>query len=142
MGAFFTNYQIRSTSPDAVRDALKPLAKRAYISPPKNGWVTVYEQQSDSQDDAILRRIAMGLSRKLATEVFAFCVHDSDILIYFLYGRGQLLSSTQPRTTSARSSATTHAPPCAAMPTSSCRCASPAPPAGRWTNYFTASAPA
>ena len=93
MGAFLTNYHIRTDDLDAARDAVNALApnSRAYLSPPKNGWVTLYDEHSDNQDDAVLRRVAMGLSRRLATHVIAFLVHDSDILMYFAYGRGQLL---------------------------------------------------
>jgi hypothetical protein len=93
MGAFITNYHVRSDSLEKVRDALAPRIKNsaAYVSLPQNGWVTVYEKLSDDQDDAVLRKLAMGLSRKLATHVIAFLVHDSDILMYFLYERGQLL---------------------------------------------------
>jgi hypothetical protein len=93
MGAFFTNYQVRCDSLDDVCDALPPLlgGSTAYVSPPKNGWVTVYDRASDDQNDAVMRRLAMGLSRALATHVIAFLVHDSDILMYFLYARGQLL---------------------------------------------------
>ncbi len=91
MGAFLTNYQIRSDDSAAVRTALEPLAPgRAYVSPAKNGWVTVYEETSDDQDDAVLRKLAMGLSRSLKTAVFAFLVHDSDVLMYFLYRNGQI----------------------------------------------------
>lgn len=92
MGAFFTNYQVRSDSADDVARALKAIDKSvsAYISPTKNGWVTIYEKESDSQDDAVLQRLAMALSRGLSTAVFAFVVHDSDILMYWLYERGQL----------------------------------------------------
>jgi hypothetical protein len=93
MGAFFTNYHIRTDDLVAARDAVNALAadSRAYLSPPAGGWVTVYDEHSDNQDDAVLRRTAMGLSRKLATHVIAFLVHDSDILMYVAYGRGQLL---------------------------------------------------
>src|SRR5438874_2591578 len=92
MGAFFTNYQLRTEDSSAVANAVKPLASpRAYVSPPKNGWVTVYEEKSDEQDDAVLRKIAMALSRSLKTAVFAFLVHDSDVLMYWLYNNGQIV---------------------------------------------------
>ena len=92
MGAFIVNYQVRSGSLAAVREVLKSLVTaQAYVSPPKNGWVTVYDEESDSQDDAVLRRIAAGLSRALKTDVIGFMVHDSDIAMYWLYRAGALL---------------------------------------------------
>jgi hypothetical protein len=92
MGSFFTNYQVRSDSALPVREALAGLAQgRAYVSPPKNGWVSVYDEKSDEQDDRLLRRIAAGLSGALKTAVLAFLVHDSDIAAYWFYHNGQLV---------------------------------------------------
>ena len=92
MGSFLTNYQVRSDDAAAVRDAVIPLVQsRAYVSPPKNGWVTIYDEKSDEQNDAVLRKMAMRLSQTLKTSVFAFLVHDSDILAYWLYRGGDLI---------------------------------------------------
>ncbi len=92
MGSFFTNYQIRSESQENVVSILTPLVKqRAYVSPPKNGWVTVYDEASDEQDERELNRLATAISQKLSTAVFAFLIHDSDVLVYFLYSHGQLI---------------------------------------------------
>jgi hypothetical protein len=91
MGAFFTNCQVRRTSPSAVANALAKLIRsRAYISPEKNGWVTVYAEATEEQDQAVLCRIAAGLSKVLKTDVFGFLVHDSDIAAYWLYRCGAL----------------------------------------------------
>jgi hypothetical protein len=91
VGAFFTNYQVRSNSASEVKKALAPLAKsRAYVSPAKNGWVTVYDEESDSQDQELLPRTAAALSKSLQTSVFAFLVHDSDVAVYWLYQNGVL----------------------------------------------------
>ncbi|MGP8201268.1 MAG: hypothetical protein ACLQU4_17395 [Limisphaerales bacterium] len=92
MGAFIVNYQVRTDSLAAVRDALeKMVTERAYVSPAKDGWVTVYDEESDSQNGAVLQRIASGLSRALKTDVLGFMVHDSDIAMYWLYQSGDLL---------------------------------------------------
>jgi hypothetical protein len=92
MGAFYTNYQVRSDSTADVVKALGPLVRsRAYVSPTKNGWVTVYDEASDDQSDVILREIAMGLSETLNTAVFAFVVHDSDVFLYWLFQSGRLI---------------------------------------------------
>jgi hypothetical protein len=92
MGAFIVNYQIRTESVGAVRTVLEKLiSARAAISPPQNGWVTVYDEESDSQDDTMIRTIASGISRALKSDVIAFLVHDSDIASYWLYQFGNLL---------------------------------------------------
>jgi hypothetical protein len=92
MGAFFTNYQVRSDSAEKVIGvAARSVKTRAYVSPPKDGWVTVYDETSDDQDQEELQRLAKVLSRDLSTAVFAFLDHDSDILMYFLYERGEVV---------------------------------------------------
>jgi hypothetical protein len=91
MGASFTNYQVRTKSNSAVQKALLGLIRsRAYVSPEKAGWVTVYDESSDEQDEATLGRIATELSKALDTVVLAFLVHDSDIAAYWLYQKGVL----------------------------------------------------
>ncbi|HTV41573.1 MAG TPA: hypothetical protein VMF08_13405 [Candidatus Sulfotelmatobacter sp.] len=91
MGAFFTNYQVHGKSTSAVCKALGPLVEtRAYVSPKKGEWVTVYDEASDDQNDETLKHIAGELSKKLQTSVFAFLVHDSDIAAYWLYQNGNL----------------------------------------------------
>ena len=91
MAAFFTNYQIHTNSVAAIKKALGPLIKsRAYVSPEMNGWITVYDEASDEQDQAVLTRTAAALSQALETAVFAFLVHDSDVAMYWLYEKGDL----------------------------------------------------
>jgi hypothetical protein len=92
MGAFIVNFQIRCDSLPEVRSAmLKLVTTSAYISPPKNGWITVYDAASDGQDDVLIRSIAEGLSCAAKTDVFGFIVHDSDIAGYWLYQNGTLV---------------------------------------------------
>jgi hypothetical protein len=89
MGAFFTNYQVRTKSASAVKKALVTLVQsRAYVSPEKNGWVTVYDESSEDQDEATLGRIAAGLSKALDAAVLGFLVHDSSMAVYWLYQGG------------------------------------------------------
>ena len=91
MGAFFTNCQVRGSSTSAVSQALAKLVEtRAYISPAQNGWITVYAEATEEQDQKVLCRIAGGLSKVLQTDVFGFLVHDSDIAAYWLYCCGTL----------------------------------------------------
>jgi hypothetical protein len=92
MGAFFVNFQVRSDSTAKVRDALVPIVRTgAFVSPSKNGWVTVYEKSSDDQDDEVVRRIGSELSKVLNTAIVSFMVHDSDIALYWLFQCGKLV---------------------------------------------------
>lgn len=91
MGAFFTNLQVRHASTKAICSALPKLTNaRAYVSPESNGWVTVYTEATEDQNDKTLRAIAVGLSKSLKADVLAFLVHDSDIAAYWLYCNGAL----------------------------------------------------
>lgn len=91
MGAFFTNLHICHASSKAICAALPGLTEsRAYVSPEGNGWVTVYLEATEDQNDKTLRAIAGGLSKNLKTDVLGFLVHDSDIAAYWLYRNGTL----------------------------------------------------
>jgi hypothetical protein len=91
MGAFFTNLHVRQSSTQAVCGALPKLTpSRAYVSPPTNGWVTIYTEATEDQDQGKLCALAGGLSKTLKADVLAFLVHDSSIALYWLYRCGDL----------------------------------------------------
>jgi len=92
MGAFFTNCHVRASNKSACINALGGLVhSRAMVTEPENGWITVYDETSESQDIEELRRLGKGISAKLKTSVFCFLVHDSDIFVYLLYNNGKLV---------------------------------------------------
>lgn len=67
------------------------IRSRALVSDAEAGWVSVYDEASESQNENELERLAKELSSKVATEVFAFLLHDSDVFIYLLYRKGKLV---------------------------------------------------
>jgi len=67
------------------------------ISESKNGWITVYDETSESQDIEEIRRLGEGISAKLKTAVFCFLVHDSDIFVYLLYDKGKFVDQLDSR---------------------------------------------
>lgn len=90
MGAFFTNYHVRTADKAACDNALRGLIRlRAMVTDPENGWVTIYDEGSESQNIKELRRLGKGLSSKLNTSVLCVMVHDSDIFVYLLYEDGK-----------------------------------------------------
>ena len=105
MGAFFVNYQIKSNDQAKVVTAASELVQaRAYVSPPKTGWITLYDEASDQQDAYQIGRLGSELSTKLETVVFAFIVNDSEMFLYYLFDNGDLLdeyNSTPPPTNEA-----------------------------------------
>src|SRR5262245_40366256 len=93
MGLFYVNSQVRADSAGPVRAmARRACISLAYVAPPRNGWVAVYDEASDAQDEAMLRQVAHDLSEGLATTVFTFLVDDGDVLLYFLYERDELVA--------------------------------------------------
>lgn len=92
MGVFFTNYQVRTKDAVACAKAVADLVRsQALVSDAEAGWVSVYDENSESQNEKEMERLAKELSSRLATEVFAFLLHDSDIFVYWLYRKGKLV---------------------------------------------------
>lgn len=92
MGAHFVNFQVRSDSMERVTEAMQRRdASSAYISPELNGWVSIYEGNSESQDDQIIKTLGTTLSTDLQTAVIAFLIHDSSVLYYWLFEDGTLI---------------------------------------------------
>lgn len=92
MGASFTNYQAHTCDAErCAKTVAGVIQARALVTDAKNGWVSVYDERSESQDDREIERVAKELSSQLSTEIFAFLVHDSDIFMYVLYRKGKLV---------------------------------------------------
>ena len=92
MGMFFTNCHVRTSDKSSCVKALRRVIhSRALVTEPKNGWLTIYDETSESQDIEELIRLAKGISSKLKTAAFGFLVHDSDIFVYVLYDNGKFV---------------------------------------------------
>lgn len=92
MGAFFTNCHVRTRDTAKCLKVLPSIiGKRALVTDCENDWITIYDEESESQDMKILRRLAENLSSKLKTVAMAMLVHDSDVLQYVVYDKGKLI---------------------------------------------------
>ena len=92
MGASFTNCNVRTKNAAKCEKALaSSMSSRALLTGSKNGWITVYDEESESQDVRILRRLAKKLSAELKTVAVGILVHDSDIFQYLVYENGVLI---------------------------------------------------
>jgi hypothetical protein len=60
------------------------------VTPPRGGWVGVYDELCD-RDPAALRRLARELSDRLGAVTIAFGVEDAVVARYLLFDRGRLL---------------------------------------------------
>jgi len=92
MGASLCNFQVRSESQKNVCNAVRKIISiRAFLSPVQNGWVSVFDELSNSMDEEEIRRAGKTLSEQLATVVIAFVIYHSDVMIYYFFDRGKEL---------------------------------------------------
>lgn len=89
MGAFYVNYTVKGADQQSVVRALS--GRRAFVSPERDGFTVIFDQQSDNQDQDAIAMLAGQLSADLQRTVLALLVHDSDILWYQLYENGTLV---------------------------------------------------
>lgn len=88
MGNFYTNYTLRSPSPQAIVSALA--GRSAIVTPAQDGCVVVFDEESEEQDTEIISRLASRLSSDLQCTVLAVLNHDDDIFWYQLHQSGEL----------------------------------------------------
>ncbi len=93
MGCFYTNLTVGSDDADAVADALRDAGRTAFVTPPSDGSVVVFDQQCDEQDEAQLAIVGKLLSNKLNAPVLGVIIHDDDVLLWQLYLDGQIRDS-------------------------------------------------
>lgn len=89
MGSFYTNLTIRGPGQEAVASELK--GRSAFVSPPMNGSVVVFDEECDEQDPKVLAKLASRLSSRFSCPVLAVLNHDDDVLWFRLYKSGDLL---------------------------------------------------
>ncbi|MDI1432521.1 hypothetical protein [Polyangium sorediatum] len=107
MGAFFTNVHVRlpqGTSLEPLRAALIAAAEEEgaelcaegaepdrtvlILGPNKQGWVSLYDERTEGQDQARLDDLAALTSRALDAPALTVLVHDSDVLCMDLFDKG------------------------------------------------------
>ncbi|MBD2594052.1 hypothetical protein H6G74_06875 [Nostoc spongiaeforme FACHB-130] len=92
MGEKFVNYQIRCDLQQDVVHIVEMITRnQAYVSPSKNGWITVYDQASEEFNYEYIRYFAQELSEKLSTLVFTFIVNRGLNFVYLIYECGKII---------------------------------------------------
>ena len=76
----------------AVRQFLPRLggSARTEVTPPRNGWITVYDDRCD-RDRAAHRRFGAELSERLGVPVVALRLEDSAVVRFYLFERGRMV---------------------------------------------------
>jgi hypothetical protein len=96
MGNQFVNYQVKSESTSRVANCINKISSgKTYVSSPKEGWITAYNEKSedwyDGNTDIYIINLAKMLSNELETVVFAFVVFGGIHFLYFCYCNGRLV---------------------------------------------------
>jgi hypothetical protein len=90
MGSFYVNFSVKASDPRRVADILLNARRTAFVTPAKNGYVVVYDEEADSQAEEPILEVGAALSRELDTAVLAVLNHDDDILCYWLFEGGHV----------------------------------------------------
>ncbi|MFZ5815886.1 MAG: hypothetical protein ACOY93_11355 [Bacillota bacterium] len=108
MGEFLVNLFVKSADRDAVAEAVKPILRPAYekaktsrqmdadaaalfVAPSIRGWVGVFDQLMEGQNEALCEWTVRKLSGALNTVAISFLLHDDDFVRYWLAREGRLL---------------------------------------------------
>src|SRR5262249_44674699 len=75
----------------AVRQFVPGLGRSSgtVMTPPRNGWIAVYDELCDS-DPKLLRRLARELSDRLGAVVVALGLEEGRVVRYVLFDRGRI----------------------------------------------------
>lgn len=89
MGDFYTNVTLYRADRGKVLATLK--GRCAAVSPTIRDFLTVWDEEAESQDLRVLSAVARRLSRELSCPAWAVLNHDDDVLIYLLFSAGDML---------------------------------------------------
>jgi len=96
-GRSFGSIHVQSDDTPAVERAVRQFVPRlpgrsrgSLVVPPRNGWVSVYDEVCD-RDPKQLRRLARELSDRMGAVVVAFGVEDGAVARFILFDRGGIV---------------------------------------------------
>lgn len=90
MGTYSTTFFCQSTDPEQVAAVLRRMQRTAFVLPPKQKYVLVYDLVGDEQGSAQVKRLTSELSLQLDTTVITVLNRDDDLLEYYLFANGEL----------------------------------------------------
>ena len=91
MGNFYVNHVVVEADHDEVLAELRRIGRGGYCSETVGGNVYVYDNESESQDENVIERLAVELSRLKCRSVFAFLNHDDDVLVIWVARDGEIV---------------------------------------------------
>jgi hypothetical protein len=96
-GESFGSVHVQTDDLDGVVRAVRQFVPRmpggskgSIVSPPRNGWVTVYDELTDRNPE-MLRRLAREISDRMGAVVLHLGVEEGQVVRFVLFERGRLL---------------------------------------------------
>ena len=97
MGPSFGSVHVQTDDVGPVRRAVEQFVPRAaahsegtIISPPRNGWIAIYDEAAD-RDPELLRRLARELSDRMGAVTLSMGVEGGHVVRYLLFERGRIV---------------------------------------------------
>src|SRR5712692_6981067 len=85
MGHFYTNFSILESDRAKIVGVLDALNRRAFLATHKNGWTTIYDEETESQYFDSIKELGTQLSHSFQCPALGFLNHDDDVLEYWLF---------------------------------------------------------
>ena len=96
-GPSFGSIHVQTDDVDAVVRGVRQFVPRmpgnsqgSVVSPPRNGWVTVYDELADREPE-MLRRLARELSDRMGAVVLLLGVEEGQVVRFVLFERGRVM---------------------------------------------------
>jgi hypothetical protein len=93
----FGSIHVQTDDVDAVVRGVRQFVPRmpgnsqgSVVSPPRNGWVTVYDELADREPE-MLRRLARELSDRMGAVVLLLGVEEGQVVRFVLFERGRVM---------------------------------------------------
>jgi hypothetical protein len=90
LGNFYTNFVIIGRPQPEVLEAVRDMAREAYVVGGPQGDSVVFDEQCDTQDTDEIERLGTTLCERFKTPVIAAMNHDDGHLLLWLFRSGQV----------------------------------------------------
>lgn len=90
MGHFYTNFIVKDSDLESVKDLLQDLSRECFVYQATNNLILIYDSACESQDSSQIQELGEKISNSLHTTVIASLNHDDDQLILKTFVDGEL----------------------------------------------------
>lgn len=91
MGNFYVNHTVLTPDNSALMDGLRSLGRSAFVGKTVDGMTLFFDEESDTQNDEVIRAVGADVTSSLKCPVLAVLNHDDDILCYWLFDSGNVV---------------------------------------------------